>query len=526
MFLIMSSAYVDQALKSEFGALPPSMLPLGNRRLFQHQVACAPKGVDIFLTLPEDYNLSKADLNWLELHQVVVVRTPANISLGSAVVAALNLIDQKINCDLHILFGDTLIPRLPMGTDLVSVAESRDNYDWARVSPHSTVFLIEESSPVLEVQQVVCGYFCFSKPKELVRSLTRNHWDFIQGVNDYNRYTKLTLLESDGWLDFGHINTYYRSKANFTTQRAFNSLTITPEWIEKSSQKQDKIKAEANWFENIPYSMRGYIPQYLGGLLTKDRHFSYRLEYLHYTALNELFVFGELPSNIWRQILDSCLDFIDQEKSELSGKNQDMLNELFCVKTEQRVKEYCAVNSINLNEVWNYNKQFKATISDLIQTSQDNLPSDQKTSTVMHGDFCFSNILYDFRTARIKVIDPRGISPSGEVSIYGDYLYDVAKLSHSILGMYDWIIAGNYTVELGGRDIEFYINDLSKHSSMQETFFSLVNQRYGLSAKQLYAMQIQLFLSMLPLHADDEIRQKALFANSFRIYQLMIKEDL
>ncbi|MEZ9563361.1 capsular biosynthesis protein, partial [Vibrio splendidus] len=196
------------------------------------------------------------------------------------------------------------------------------------------------------------------------------------------------------------------------------------------------------------------------------------------------------------------------------------------VKTEQRVKEYCAVNSINLNEVWNYNKKFKATISDLIQKSQDNLPSDQKISTVMHGDFCFSNILYDFRTARIKVIDPRGISPSGEVSIYGDYLYDVAKLSHSILGMYDWIIAGNYTVELDGRDIEFYINDLSKHSSMQETFVSLVSQRYGLSAKQLYAMQIQLFLSMLPLHADDEMRQKALFANSFRIYQLMIKEEL
>ncbi len=45
MFLIMSGAYVGQELESEFGRIPPSFLPLGNRPLFQHQVALAPQGV-------------------------------------------------------------------------------------------------------------------------------------------------------------------------------------------------------------------------------------------------------------------------------------------------------------------------------------------------------------------------------------------------------------------------------------------------------------------------------------------------
>lgn len=52
MFLIMSGAYVGQELESEFGRIPPSFLPLGNRRLFQHQVALAPQGVkSIYLCL-------------------------------------------------------------------------------------------------------------------------------------------------------------------------------------------------------------------------------------------------------------------------------------------------------------------------------------------------------------------------------------------------------------------------------------------------------------------------------------------
>ncbi len=526
MFLIMSSAYVDQALKSEFGTLPPSMLPLGNRRLFQHQVASAPDGADIFLTLPEEYGITESDQCWFAQHSVVIVRTPANISLGSAVVAALNLIEQKPNSDLHILFGDTLITSLPEGNDIVAVAETSDNYDWARVNLNSLSSFIEEAlDENISTQQIVSGYFRFSQPKELVRSLTRSHWNFIQGLNDYHSRIKLTPVLINNWLDFGHINTYYHSKVNFTTQRAFNSLIITPEWIEKSSNKQDKIKAEANWFKTIPYSMRGYIPQYLGDFLTQDQHFSYRLEYLHYTALNELFVFGELPVNAWRQILNSCLNFIDLEKAELSENNQEIMSELFGVKTEQRIKEYCEDQDIKIDEAWNYNQQYSASISDLIQTSQSFLPSAKQASTVMHGDFCFSNILYDFRTSRVKTIDPRGISPLGEITIYGDYRYDIAKLSHSILGMYDWIIAGNYHVEFNQREIQFEVNGLEKHSSIQEIFISLISQRYGISAKQLYAMQIQLFLSMLPLHSDGEMRQKALFANAFRIYQLMIKEE-
>ena len=51
MFLIMSGAYVGQELESEFGHIPPSFLPLSNRRLFQHQVDLAPEGVEVYLSV-------------------------------------------------------------------------------------------------------------------------------------------------------------------------------------------------------------------------------------------------------------------------------------------------------------------------------------------------------------------------------------------------------------------------------------------------------------------------------------------
>lgn len=89
---------------------------------------------------------------------------------------------------------------------------------------------------------------------------------------------------------FGHVNTYYRSKAEFTTQRAFNEIVITPYFIEKSSIHNVKIMAEAEWFEKLPFLLRGYIPQFLGSSKMMVE-LMYRLEYLHNTALNEVYVF-------------------------------------------------------------------------------------------------------------------------------------------------------------------------------------------------------------------------------------------
>ncbi|EGR0769661.1 capsular biosynthesis protein [Vibrio parahaemolyticus] len=525
MFLIMSGAYVGIELESEFGKIPPSFLPLGNRRLFQHQVALAPEGVDIFISLPDSFKVSDIDRQWLHNRGVKILPVPEQMSIGASLVAALNISGCDLDSGLQVLYGDTLYSDLPREKDVVSISDAKNSYNWAILTSDNSNWLSHsDPNSLCNSNKIVDGYFNFSKPRELIKNITQSKWDFIKGLNLYHQSNGLSAIESIGWLDFGHVNTYYRSKAEYTTQRAFNELKINSKWIEKSSMKNDKIKAEANWFKTIPDEIKGYTPQFLGSKNVLDK-ISYRLEYLHLTALNELFVFSKLGSNIWTQILESCLDFLEVCDNYDSVKNEcgNNLKNLFSNKTNQRLQEYCLINDIGMETLWSFNGNKPTSLKTILEDSLEFLPKGSERNTVLHGDFCFSNILYDFRAGKIKTIDPRGISPDGIETIYGDIRYDLAKLSHSILGLYDWIIAGYYSVEINDNDILLDIAEREEHKITQKIFIEMVEKRFGLSAKTLYAMQIQLFLSMLPLHDDDYNRQKALFANAFRLHNIMVE---
>ena len=63
MILITSAAYVSPDLVSEFGKLPPCMLPVQNRRLYEHQLRlfASWQAGTLVLSLPEGYVLSPFD---------------------------------------------------------------------------------------------------------------------------------------------------------------------------------------------------------------------------------------------------------------------------------------------------------------------------------------------------------------------------------------------------------------------------------------------------------------------------------
>ena len=519
----MSGTYVQSGLNAEFGHIPPSFLPLGNKRLFQHQISLAPNGCQIYLSVPEDFDIDNVDRHWLQRHNIILLYTPSSLNLGQALVACLNLIEKPINSPLHLLFGDTLFGQLPQGIDILAVSQTNCNYQWSSVDSNKIDLLKETSNN----SNVVCGYFKFNEPRKLVRNITQEKWDFIKGIDRYKKETGLSTVFVKDWFDFGHVNTYYHSKSDFTTQRSFNELTINSRYIEKSSSKNQKIRAEANWFDSLPPILRAYTPQYLGSSESTEGKFSYRLEYLHNTALNELFVFSEIPNIIWSNIIDHCLDFIDACEREIvpaEATVQD-IHQLFNSKTLERLNKFKSFKKFKLTDKWFFNDELPISIEEILNESIKHLPSEDKISTLMHGDFCFSNILYDFRANRIKTIDPRGISIDGDITVYGDTRYDIAKLSHSILGMYDWIIAGYHDTDFNWetKRVKFYISGDTKHKTTKDIFINKIFEKYRITPNNLYAMQIQLFLSMLPLHNDDQYRQEGLFANVFRLYQLITR---
>src|SRR6185312_6711836 len=130
--------------------------------------------------------------------------------------------------------------------------------------------------------------------------------------------------------------------------------------------------------------------------------------------------------------------------------------------------------------------------------------------TPIHGDFCFSNLLYDYKVRLVKMIDPRG--DFGVPGVFGDRRYDLAKLAHSYAGKYDLIIADRFSVEVGAEGrlrIDMQTDDY--YTRVQSIFDTILLPDMELR-KQVYTLQALLFLSMLPLHVDKPRRQLAMLA--------------
>ena len=136
--------------------------------------------------------------------------------------------------------------------------------------------------------------------------------------------------------------------------------------------------------------------------------------------------------------------------------------------------------------------------------------------TPIHGDFCFSNLLYDPKVRLIKMIDPRG--EFGVPGVFGDRRYDLAKLAHSYAGKYDFIVSDLFSVEIesqGRLHVHLRTNDY--YTRVQSIFDAVLLPDLELR-RQVYALQALLFLSMLPLHADQPRRQLAMLAIGLDLY--------
>lgn len=513
MFLITSAAYISPGLASEFGKLPPSMLPVQNRRLYEHQVALIDEGEKVVLSLPQSYKPTRFDENKLASLKVRVIFVPDGLTLGQSIVYVLNVAGDYSQ-PLRILHGDTLYSEIKNGVDVCAVANAEDAYDWALTGQHDN--------------RVFSGYFSFSDQSLLIRKITENDYKFIKGVEDYAKQIKLTHIEMPNWMDFGLVNTYYRSISRLTTQRVFNSMIVSRYSVKKSSLDKRKMEAEANWIESLPISMKHYVPE-VWDKGEEDGRGYYEIEYYFLSSLANLYVFGCNKAYVWKEIIDACASYLDDEvcfKPNDSEAVAALNDKLYVDKTRVRIKEYAVQTGISLEKEWTINGISVPSLNDIIaETGRMITQQETRFATLMHGDPCFSNILYDFKSKSIKLIDPRGIDNNGNISLWGDFRYDVAKLAHSVLGMYDFIIGGMYDYsEVSPYQVELRFEENEVVSDVQTYFQSKVFGGYSLEELSTYSILVHLFLSMLPLHSDHPERQKAMLANALRIYAKYIKQ--
>ena len=140
--------------------------------------------------------------------------------------------------------------------------------------------------------------------------------------------------------------------------------------------------------------------------------------------------------------------------------------------------------------------------------------SDCRDFAIIHGDFCFSNILYDPAAQIARLIDPRG--SFGKAGIYGDPRYDLAKLRHSIAGSYDYIVSDLFRLQQQGNSFE---SSLFRNPVQDElcAFFDRKVSLLGYRIEDIRLIEALLFFSMLPLHRDHPGRQKMMFLRGLEI---------
>jgi len=133
-------------------------------------------------------------------------------------------------------------------------------------------------------------------------------------------------------------------------------------------------------------------------------------------------------------------------------------------------------------------------------------------NTLLHGDLCLSNILYDMNSGIVRLLDPRG--RWGE-DLHGDIKYDMAKLRHSISGGYDFIVNDLYRVNYTDGAIEYTLYSGKDHRRLETYFDQKLAERFDVD--QIRLIEGLLFISMLPYHSNDQNRQLIMFARALEL---------
>jgi hypothetical protein len=521
--LILSGAYIDQELAAELGVLPPALAPVGMGRLYDLQIdALGSIEPELFLTLPQALRLSSWDEARLAQAGVTLLPSPEGLNLGGALLFALATLGFE-DRPIRVLHGDTLIRGLDLeALDAVSVAGGADGYWWATVrETEGRVDKISAPDPGRSAigDLRLSGYFAFSSAQLLAQALALARGDFIGALNVYNGLAPLSALKGGEWLDFGHVQTFFRSRRVVSTARGFNQLVLDEVTARKRSDRPDKLRAEARWLAQAPAAIRPFCARLIEEGEDAEGYF-YATDYEYLPTLAELHVFGRLNRASWTAILSSCGDFLAAAAATPPPEPQAPTLPILAIdKTRARLEVFAATTGFDLDAPLSLNGRAAPSLNAILAEVEQIVARCAPRPALMHGDFCFSNILYNSRMRRIRLIDPRGAVVDGEPSLWGDSLYDGAKLMHSLAGRYDLIIAGR--CQGPGRlgpELELSF-DLDPEQAWREA--AAAEMQLGgldLGTVEIRALVIALFLSMPPLHADRPARQSAMLANAVRLY--------
>lgn len=284
--------------------------------------------------------------------------------------------------------------------------------------------------------------------------------------------------------------------------------------LKKTSYNIDKIKAEYDYYYELPPHLQRYFAQPFHFEIDNDVA-SYYTEKYNISDLAKQFVSNDLSAESFSNFIQKIKRFQWESGSKELSK-EDMYIESKSIVIDKSIERSFILES---NKAWK-ESEYKYLLSvngittdsllnRIAKAFNDNMVNRKSNLLkVSHGDLCFSNILWDNDRNIMRLIDPKGLP-----YMFIDEYYDIAKLSHSLLGRYDEIVYGMYEVDFESKKINFTnkVND-----ELNEIFLSYVAEK-GIDYHLLRVFEASLFLSMCPAHIEDDKRVAVFLLNCDRI---------
>lgn len=553
ILLIPCARTVPVELEAEFGRILPAMIPLDSKPALHYIVEpLRREGYRTVIAVDEE---SDAIERYVERHDELdaqIVNVGATRSLGETVLMALHTLDAMPD-HLVINFGDTVVTdRMTGSRTTVACAEVADAYRWTTVehdiSGEITNLLDKDRrKPGEPPHRALVGAFAFADPAGFRNALRRAMQPETPGDLDpfyvalrehYNAQPPRTrmLADVDGWWDLGHLDTYYETKRRFFVgRRFFNDVRIDGRRgvLRKTSDDTDKLNREIAWYLRLPHRLQPIAPRVLDYRIDMKSPYL-ELEYYGYPTLSDTLLFGRLDPGAWHGILgalDGLLDDLQSFRLEppMRGDLVAAARDMYEGKTRRRLE--LVLDDPHLAPLRGDRLWINGRPCPGLDTMLERLPAvaeavelyEFERFSIVHGDLCASNILYDRRNRLLRVVDPRG--SFGPLDLYGDPAYDLAKLCHSFESHYDFLLNGLFDFDLeehaDGARIRLEPHETPSQRAIREAFTEWMDQRAGRARLRIALIESLLFASMLPLHSDRPQSQLAFAARGLERFAIV-----
>lgn len=327
-------------------------------------------------------------------------------------------------------------------------------------------------------------------------------------------------LNGDEFLYIGAQEGLVLSLTSKYDARYFNHLSSEADIVTKTSANIEKLRAEFRFWQLLPDAMKMWFVMPFD-FQEDGTSASYRMERLYLPNLAVKFVHGAMDDEEFESFLLRYFRFLGARARRTVSKEAyaARAERLYVCKTRDRLGEL--KNDPRFGPVaalirtgtafGDVDAAFERYCGIYARITARSKP--MLCEVIGHGDACLSNILFDRASKTLKLIDPKGVT--AEEELWTDPYYDLCKLTHSVLGLYDFFNSGLYELSLDEAlrfrlvvpfDNARYATALRAH--MAANGFDEATTRVG---------EAGLFLSMLPLHIDNPHKVLGFFLNAMRI---------